>query len=163
MRVLVAAITSLSLFSTVAASAADEVTTLETQLKKETTELSTSDCAAACKALASIRRAADRICSLEPGPRCEAAHAKAEDATKRVRDACPECAIAQVPSYEEDKKAATPAPAPAEPPMAKNEAAEAPRGGCRNCATSSGTPDRGDFAVFALAALLVRRKVRKRV
>lgn len=144
--------------------AADDVTTLETQLGKETSELSTSDCASACKALASIRRAADRICELEPGPRCDAARSKADSATKKVRDACPECAIAELKKEDEERRAADkPAQAPPAPVSASSEAKNAPaesRGGCRNCATSSGAPDRGDFAVFALAALLVGRGLR---
>ena len=143
------------------ASAADEVTTLETQLGKEASELSTSDCAAACKALASIRRAADRICELEPGPRCDAARSKAENATKKVREACPECAIAGLKKDEEqERRAAKPADSPT---MATAEAAPPSEraGGCRNCSTSSGAPDRGDFAVFALAALLLRRRAKK--
>ena len=145
------------------ASAADEVTTLETQLGKDTSELSTSDCAAACKALASIRRAADRICELEPGPRCDAARTKADNATKKVRDACPECAIAGLKKDDDEKRAAKPAEAPPPAPMnATSEGAPAePRGGCRNCSTSSGAPDRGDFAVFALAALVLLRRARK--
>lgn len=150
------------------ASAADEATTLEARLGRETAELSTNDCAAACKALASIRRATDRICELEPGPRCDAARAKAEDATKRVRDACPECAIARleddhVKKPGEEGRATTP---PADTPSAKPAAAPAPERsearGCRSCATSSGAPDRGDFAVFAVAALLLGRRLKKK-
>lgn len=143
-------------------SAADEATTLEAQLGKDIDQLSTSDCAAACKALASIRRAADRICELEPGPRCDAARAKADNATKRVREACPDCAILGLKKDEEqEKRAARPAEAPAPPsPAAESVPAES-RGGCRNCTTASGAPDRGDFAVFALAALLIRRRARK--
>lgn len=144
------------------ASAADEVTTLETQLGRETTELSTSDCAAACKALASIRRASDRICELEPGPRCEAARAKAEDATKKVRDACPECAIAQMKKEDDERRAMTPpAEAPAEDAKQAETAKAEPRG-CRNCATSSGAPDRGDFAVFGLALAFLAQRLRRR-
>lgn len=150
------------------AAAAEDVATLETNLDRATTELSTSDCAAACKALASIRRAADRICELEPGPRCDAAQAKAEDATKRVREACPACAIAQQLKKKEeprDEQAAAERSPPAPTAMA---APSESRGGCRNCATTPGSPvpDAGDLAVFALAALAIgrrRKKDRKRV
>jgi MYXO-CTERM domain-containing protein len=143
------------------AKAADEATTLETQLAKETTELSTSDCAAACRALASIRRAADRICELEAGARCDAARAKADDATKRVREACPECAIAGLKKDEEqDRRAAKPAEAPTQASTEAAPPSEQARG-CRNCSTSSGAPDRGDFAVFALAALFLGRRAKK--
>jgi MYXO-CTERM domain-containing protein len=156
-----ALVTAALVFFATEASAADEVTTLETQLGKEASELSTSDCAAACRALASIRRAADRICELEPGPRCDAARTKADDATKRVREACPECAIAGLKKDEEqERRAAKPADAPTQAATEAAPPAERP-GGCRNCSTSSGAPDRGDFAVFALAALLLGRRSKK--
>ncbi|MDB4944272.1 MAG: hypothetical protein JWP97_3806, partial [Labilithrix sp.] len=73
---------------------ADEIDDLEKSLTAESLALSTSDCTSACLALSSIRRAADRLCALEPGPRCVAAQAKALDASRRVRDACPRCAAA---------------------------------------------------------------------
>jgi hypothetical protein len=160
---LVAALSAFVTFVAAEASAADEATTLETRLDKETTELSTSDCAAACRALASIRRAADRICELETGARCDAARAKADDATKRVREACPECAIAGLKKDEEqDRRAARPAEGSTPTAMESAPPSERP-GGCRNCTTSprGGAPDRGDFAVFALAVLVLGRRAKK--
>lgn len=53
--------------------------------------LEASNCAAACEALASMQRAADRICELEPGPRCDAAKRDVDEARQRVSAACPEC------------------------------------------------------------------------
>jgi len=150
------------------AAAAEDVTTLETKLDRATTELATSDCTSACKALASIRRAADRICELEPGPRCDAAQSKAEDATKRVRDACPECAVAQLKKKDEPRDERAMADSVPSSPTAMAPPPSESRGGCRNCATTPGssTPDAGDFAVFALAALALgasRKKNRTRV
>jgi hypothetical protein len=138
--------------------AQDEVTTLETNLNQQTTELSTSDCVSACKALNSIRRAAERICTLAPGPRCDAAKAKADAATIKVREACPDCAVEQKPKQEDEQRARAPEPAA---PSSTAEAASPPPGGCRSCATASGRPEYGDLAVFALAALVVTRRRKK--
>lgn len=48
-------------------------------------------CQTACGALGSMRRAADRICELAPGDRCDSAAARLGDAEKRVESACPGC------------------------------------------------------------------------
>jgi len=142
---------------------ASDVRALEQQLAEEHAALSTADCNAACRALGSIRRAADKICALEPGPRCDSAREKAADATRRVRDACPDCEIARAP---------LPTPAP-ERAAARDERAVAtaepppePRGGCRSCsATENGaTSDLGTIvlAVFGAARLAGRRSKRDR-
>lgn len=159
----------------------DDLTTLEKNLDREHDALSTSDCATACRALASIRRAADKICALDSGERCAAGRAKAEDATRRVREACPECAIAsalpQLPS---------PAPPPAPPreeramgkggsphPSEAGEvataqsdsrpASESKRGGCAGCTTSAASPSDLGGAALAISALaFVMRRRRKR-
>ena len=151
----------------------DELTTLEKSLAEQHDALSTADCANACRALASIRRAADKICALDPGDRCAAGRAKAEDATRRVREACPECAIASAPPE--------PKPRPEERAMTKggSTAAEAPqsgtdsvptaqsappseskRGGCAGCTTTSAGP--GDLAGGVLAALALALVLRRR-
>ena len=149
----------------------DDLTTLEKNLASESAALSTSDCATACRALASIRRAADRICALDPGERCAAGRAKADDATRRVREACPECAIATAPP------APAPAPAPEQRAMTKgggpvtadsvSVAASAPpseskRGGCAGCATTPTTPGDLTTGALALAALAFTLRRRKR-
>lgn len=50
-------------------------------------------CAIACKALASMTRSADHLCSLagDGDARCTEAHARVKSATDRVRSACPSC------------------------------------------------------------------------
>jgi hypothetical protein len=48
-------------------------------------------CVTACDALGSMRRAADRVCVLAPGERCDSASARVGAAEKRVFDACPGC------------------------------------------------------------------------
>jgi len=131
---------------------AEDVRTLEKQLDDEHAALSTSDCYVACRALTSIRRAADKICALEPGPRCESAREKAEDATKRVRAACPDCAIAATPTMPAPDRAA----APSAERMSALEASE-PRGGCRSCATTGGTSSGIDAGALVLATLAAVR------
>jgi hypothetical protein len=98
-----------------------------------------SGCAVACPALASMERAADRICALDPGPRCAAARAKVRDAAQRVEQACGPCRDGK-PSVPKDKdtpekaadKPALPSPssAPAPtPPAVQSKGAEEPLGG----------------------------------
>jgi hypothetical protein len=48
-------------------------------------------CETACDALAAMRKAADRVCDIAPGERCDAARARVASAEKRVLEACPEC------------------------------------------------------------------------
>lgn len=160
-----------------AQAAKEDLTTLEKSLTEQHDALSTSDCATACRALASIRRAADKICALDPGDRCAAGRAKADDATRRVREACPECAIATAPSEprREDRamtkggtsrkateaSEGTGASSPASTPTAQAAPpSESKRGGCAGCTTTRGAP--GDLAGGALAvaalALVVRRR-----
>jgi len=57
------------------------------------------DCVMLCKALASMTRAADRICSLSESSadptdkqKCEDARAKVNDATQSVKSTCGGCA-----------------------------------------------------------------------
>ena len=151
----------------------DDLTTLEKNLASESAALSTSDCATACRALASIRRAADKICALEPGERCAAGRAKAEEATKRVRDACPECAVASgpptTPAPEREGRAMSKGAAhpsadsasPVSPVSASAPPSESRRGGCAGCAvtpTSPGDLTTAALAISALAFTLRRRK-----
>ena len=63
------------------------------QLTQEYDALSTSDCTSACRALASMERAANRLCVLDTGKVCDDARTKLEDARKRVRAACPMCVV----------------------------------------------------------------------
>lgn len=140
---------------------ADEIDALEKELATEHAKLSTSDCTDACRALGSIRRAADKICALEPGsPRCTSAQAKSNDATERVRAACPDCAIAH----------AFHPPAP-EAPATKTMEAEAGEsrrgGGCAGCAVLGSGANVGGSSLWLLLAAAgtiarVRRSGRRR-
>lgn len=147
----------------------DDVESLAKQLQQEWSALSTSDCAIACKAYASIRRAADKICGLEPGPRCNDARSKADDAQRRVQAACPDCHIAIAPGKEDERRAVQPAPPP--PMDAKGSATamesseSAPRkGGCASCTTSGERPigDLGAAAAFAFVMARILRRRRSR-
>ena len=102
--------------------AEESVDTLQKQLQDEVAALSTQDCVIACKALASIRRAADRICALESGPRCVDARAKAEDAQQRVQAACPDCHLAAAKPKDEEQRATEPGPREANKPVATKNA-----------------------------------------
>lgn len=147
----------------------DDLTTLEKNLASESAALSTSDCATACRALASIRRAADKICALDPGERCAAGRAKADDATKRVREACPECAIATAPPQpapEREERAmskgGTRPTADSSPVAASAPPSESKRGGCAGCATTPTTPGDLTTAALAIAALAFTLRRRRR-
>lgn len=57
------------------------------------TPLSTDGCVTVCKAIASIRNAAEHVCALsqdEPS-RCESAKGRADRAAERAKSACPSC------------------------------------------------------------------------
>jgi hypothetical protein len=49
------------------------------------------DCATACRALASMERAAEHICAVDGGPECSRARRRVEDARARVQTTCGGC------------------------------------------------------------------------
>jgi len=57
------------------------------------TPLSTDGCVTVCKAIASIRNAAEHVCALSPDEpaRCESAKGRADRAAERAKSACPTC------------------------------------------------------------------------
>ncbi|MEM1028936.1 MAG: hypothetical protein AAGN82_01230 [Myxococcota bacterium] len=57
-------------------------------------DASTADCATACRALASLRRSAESLCALDPGPPCDSARERLERARDRVAARCPNCEVA---------------------------------------------------------------------
>ena len=157
-----------------AAAPKDDLTTLERSLAEQHDALSTSDCANACRALASIRRAADKICALDPGDRCAAGRAKADDATRRVREACPECALASVapePKPRDERAMTKGGSKAAEAPQATSDGvptaqtasappSESRRGGCAGCTTTAAAP--GDLTGGLLAGLALAYALRRR-
>lgn len=127
--------------------------------------LESSQCVIACKALESMRGAADSICRLEPGPRCDRARAKVEAARQKVLAACPDCEAATddrsavtppspenrpVPSTKPEGGADTDGepgpPSPAPPPQASPS-----EGGCAPCTV--GAADRGSESATLLVLL----------
>ncbi|HEY1958946.1 MAG TPA: hypothetical protein VGH28_25210 [Polyangiaceae bacterium] len=50
-----------------------------------------SDCAEACRALASMERAAEHLCALDSGAECTHVRERVEAARERVRSTCGEC------------------------------------------------------------------------
>lgn len=163
---------------------ADEMSRLENELDAAfaaLAEVTAADCGSACEALASMRRAAARICELDPGPPCEAARQKLEEATRRVRDACPGCLEAnleerpeKLPAGEppgpriesddgavvgdeladEEAEAISGEAAPAAAPQAER------RGGCASCTVEGG--GQGSFVglLLGLGVLAWRRRRR---
>jgi len=139
-----------------------DVVTLEKQLNDEYSALSTQDCANACRALASIRRAAERICTLEPGPRCSDARTKEENARKRVSEACPDCAIAATPGQDDARRASEPPAPPPPQEQAVSRSESAPRkGGCLSCSTPGGAVGDVDLGLLLALGWIVCRRRRK--
>jgi MYXO-CTERM domain-containing protein len=139
------------------AGAADEIAAIQKQLARDFEALSSGDCAVACQALASMQRSTDRLCALDPGPPCSEARAKLADAENRVRNACPDCAVAVDRKPPEAAPGATPTAANAPAPPA-----EAPGGGgCAGCTVGGDGPGAaGALAAAAAIAAWIRRRRR---
>jgi MYXO-CTERM domain-containing protein len=147
-------------------SSADPAVELETLGRELEEELAAGNCAVACAALESMKRASERLCEMDPGPACERARAKVEDAEERVRNAC-DCAVATTDepgrtklSEQEPDRMTEAQPAPMADPA--GEAASAPpeeeaRGGCAACAVA-GPGDAGAGALLVLLALALGRR-----
>jgi hypothetical protein len=134
----------------------DERAELERQLAQDYAALSTSDCAVACRALASMQRAADRLCALAPGKPCDDARAKVVDATRRVREQCPTCAIE---GPREEQVVHAPQPTAAAP------ASDTRRGGgCASCSAAGERETAGGALtfLFGVAGFLGARGARRR-
>jgi MYXO-CTERM domain-containing protein len=150
--------------SAIALAEPTQLDTLERELDEENAALSTdlgaSDCMAACRALTSMRRAAEKICALSPGPRCEAARAKASAASDRVKKSCPTCATTATEERQDKKeKQSPPASAPTE--AAAPPPAERSKGGCASCTTGA-SPTSSDLGTAFAAALALSRLLRRK-
>lgn len=121
-------------------------------------QLSTHACDEACRALASMRRAAERLCALDSGSRCVEARGRCDGAAAQVRAVCPECAIAaSATKAERTSTGATDSPAK-EPTLA----GESRHGGCASCSTVGATPDLGDATVLGVGLALTAAVARRR-
>ena len=145
--------------------------------------LMSRDCEAACVAWDVMRRAAERICALAPGERCEEARARVERSRRNLQRACPQCTAAhegrQQPANADEggtaKVAESPAPSgsrllnPAKDAKAESEGEgeahdkqtvapaaypESSRGGCAACTVAASTTP-AHHAPMSLVWLLV--------
>lgn len=136
-----------------------ELETLQAEMDRDNAQAQSADCATACRALEGMRRAADRLCQLDPGDRCTAAREKVRRAAERVRAACPDCAATR----EEGKEREAEAPRPAPPELASSPAEAHKGGGCAGC--SAHAPEGGTAALLAVAGgvfVLAARRRRPR-
>jgi hypothetical protein len=131
-----------------------------------------ADCDTACRALDSMRRAADRLCVLDPGARCAQARQRVAAATDRVRASCPGCPQTLEgttgTTMTPQAPPATPAPAGAPPQenaakseqVAREESAPPRGGGCAGCAMGArgGALDGAAGALLSLLVFLGRRR-----
>ena len=137
---------------------ASEATVLQGDVERYASETEGSDCAAACRALGSMRRAADRLCDIEPGDACARAQATLRRSTARVRAACPECVAAQ-----SDRAPPGAAAPPMAPPEAEAYAVQRKGGGCAGCTVSTREEPRGLASlVLAVGAVAWANRRRRR-
>jgi MYXO-CTERM domain-containing protein len=131
-----------------------DVDAAQAEVDRDYAQALASDCGLACRALESMRHATEKLCAL----RCANAKKKLDDATTRVRTACPVCPE----QLEERRPVASPPPAEAPSSMNAVEAASVQKkGGCAGCATTSAPADAvGPIALVGLALLLRRRRRR---
>ena len=139
--------------------AGSDLAAAQAEVDQDYAQAMASDCALACKALGSMKRATQRLCALDPGARCAAAQQKLQAASAHVRASCPDCA-------EELSETAVGGKMPmAPPPDTQVYAAEASvqkRGGCAGCTTTSGGRDGAlPLALTLLLGLLVRSRRRR--
>jgi hypothetical protein len=152
--------------------AASEADTLARSIAESAESLATAtgasagECITACRAVGSMRRATERLCALEPGPRCNDARAALASAAEKVRAACPTCITAAPPLSAPlpAEAASTPASEPAANPSAQPPA-ERPSRGCAACAVLCGPVGNGEpsalFAAAAIFAFVARTKRRR--
>ena len=141
---------------------ASEVEAAQAELDGDYAQAMASDCALACKALGSMRRATDHLCALDPGDRCAKARQKLDAASDHVRATCPSCAEElQQPPRGPEPSAAPPPPTRTEE-VAEQEAVVSKRGGCAGCATSPPAPlDVAPLALVIFAGLGLRARRRR--
>jgi len=115
------------------------------------------DCTMACRGLESMKRAAEKLCTLDPGERCVKVKQELEGASARVRSACPACAEAL-----DVQRPVAPQPPMAAPRDQVAAAESVPsRGGCAGCASATGPADAvSPVALAGLAVLAMRRRRR---
>lgn len=155
----VAAFLLLAIFPTNAyaqsADARADMDALAAEIDRDLAQAQSADCDTACRALASMRRATERLCTMDPGDRCALARQKLANATARVKSACPSCAEAMGQALDESAKAEA-APEPVIT-AAQSEEVQKKSGGCAGCTISAASGDAPSGA-WLLALLLLRKK-----
>jgi uncharacterized protein (TIGR03382 family) len=144
---------------------ASEALVLQGDIQRYAAETEGADCATACRALDSMRRAADRICEIEPGDGCARAEDTLRKTAARVRAACPECAAAQGARSPAGTVSVPPVvtpPAAPPPNAAETEAVQRKGGGCAGCTTSGHEEGAPFLFLLAAAAVLAARRRRRR-
>jgi MYXO-CTERM domain-containing protein len=147
----------------------DPLASAQAELSSALAQAASSDCATACLALGSLQRAAEQICSIDPGPPCADARARYAKAASQVRASCPDCSI---PPLQPETVPPPPPPPPSPASAPKNEVtaespaqAEAapPQRGCASCAIGGRPGDSSlPVALFAIGALAARSATRRR-
>jgi MYXO-CTERM domain-containing protein len=145
---------------------APSLASLEAELDADYAQAMASDCALACKALGSMRRATETLCALEPGDRCAKARDRLSAAIAHVKSVCPECAEPLGTGEKDVTPRSESAPLAPAPPQEETVSAESvsKRGGCAGCTTTgpgSGAPAPLALGLLALVGLR-RRCVRTR-
>lgn len=164
------------------AGALDPVAAIEAEIDRAAARLSGEGCPVACQALGSMQRAADRLCALDPGPRCASVRGRVKEAARRVHEECPACRVADeertpVQASDDQKKDRDKAdaagakqmnspppvaPAPPEPAPQALEVVASKGGSCAGCAIPA--DDGGALGAGALAFLgliVLRRRSRR--
>jgi MYXO-CTERM domain-containing protein len=141
------------------ADAGTDLAAAQAEVDQDYAQAMASDCALACKALGSMKRATLRLCALDPGDRCAAAQQKLQAATAHVRASCPECAeeLNEAPI---GGKTTTPATADVQV-LAAQESVQK-RGGCAGCTMTSSARDGAlPLGLAVLLGLLLRSRRRR--
>ena len=139
------------------ADAGGAIETAQADLDRAYGDALSQSCDLACRALESLRRAADHLCALDPGDRCAKAQEKVRSANEHVRSSCPDCASAL------EAKRGTAQPQAAQPQreettVAAEQAAPSKRGGCAGCTVARQESAQGAWAASLLALLALRRR-----
>ena len=145
----------------------EELQGLQGELVQLAIEIKSDDCAVSCQALESMMRAVRRICELDAGTACELAKEKLEAARERVREACPDCAVAD--KEDETRAADDPAPPAPTPEALKPPPGAAPMsppaedatGGCAACAIGDDSSTAAWWAWMALGLVVAARRRRR--
>jgi uncharacterized protein (TIGR03382 family) len=143
------------------AGGAPSVASLAAELDVDYAQAMAADCALACKALGSMRRATENLCALDRGDRCARARERLTTATAHMKSACPECAESLGLGEKEVPPRTEASPVAPGPPQEESAtvASVSKRGGCAGCATTgTETGPLAPVSVGLLALLGLRRR-----